>query len=84
MAYRPPWYPKADMLPMAEALHSDFNGSGDPLPEQSRDLYIRSLKWAIQNWQPSTNDEWKGYEDAVLNLIRSTLVERGIDLAEEL
>lgn len=78
MAYRPMWFPmRIGLLDAAQSLHESKTGATGLLSKDEELLLIRGLKWAIENWKSGLEDH-KTYDDAVLNLIRAALVERGL------
>jgi len=63
------------LLDVCLYLHMSNTGSSDPLPEDIEVNYIKILKTARDNWEPSVHKYWEEFDDAVLNLINKTLLE---------
>jgi hypothetical protein len=71
--YRPEWWPGVNnmegLLSIAEKVNMSTTGAGCPLQD---DLYIRSLKHALDNWRSGLrmNEE---YDNAVKKLVEVAL-----------
>jgi hypothetical protein len=63
------------LLDICLYLHMNNTGSSDPLPDDIEVYYIKILKTAINNWEPSHNKKFEEFDNAVLNLINKTILE---------
>ncbi len=86
MPHRPDFWPKdkngaiLDVMTISLELHMNKTGSSDCLTPEDRDLYVKSLRHALDNWTLSK----EAYDQAVRNVVIETLKEHGFVLQEKL
>lgn len=83
MSNRPDWFPRHSENPevcvglhIAEQLHMDHTGSLDGMGEENRELYIRAVWNALDNWMQENETE---YDRKVKDLLKEVLWERQRD-----
>jgi len=65
----------ARILPTAEAVHCDYAGTGDSLPDETLRAYAAFLRCRSSQWMPTDKGKNGRYEAAVRGLLRAAETE---------